>query len=293
MILGSHVSMGAPGFVLGSVEEAIGYGANALMLYTGAPQNTRRKAVDELRIEEARKKMDEAGILPEHLIVHAPYIINPANSVKPEVMDLARSFLIEEAHRTAAIGASYMVLHPGSYTTTDLETGIRTAASQLNAIEDELPEGVIICLETMAGKGSEIGFRLEQLAELLSLIHRPEHYGICLDTCHMNDAGYDISDFDGLLDEFDRILGLDKLKVIHLNDSKNAKGARKDRHENIGFGTIGFEALHKVAACERTAAVPKILETPYVGGQAPYAIEIEQLRKGSFSKELLEKQGHQ
>ena len=208
MILGSHVSMGAPGFVLGSVEEAIGYGANALMLYTGAPQNTRRKAVDELRIEEARKKMDEAGILPEHLIVHAPYIINPANSVKPEVMDLARSFLIEEAHRTAAIGASYMVLHPGSYTTTDLETGIRTAASQLNAIEDELPEGVIICLETMAGKGSEIGFRLEQLAELLSLIHRPEHYGICLDTCHMNDAGYDISDFDGLLDEFDRILGL-------------------------------------------------------------------------------------
>ena len=293
MILGSHVSMGAPGFVLGSVEEAIGYGANALMLYTGAPQNTRRKAVEELRIKEAKKKMDEAGIKPEHLIVHAPYVINPANSVKPEVMDLARSFLIEEARRTAAIGASYMVLHPGSYTTTDLETGIRTAASQLNAIEGDLPEEVIICLETMAGKGSEIGFRLEQLAELLELIRMPAHYGICLDTCHMNDAGYDLSDFDGLLDEFDRILGLDLLKVIHLNDSKNIRGARKDRHENIGFGTIGFEALHAAAACERTAHVPKILETPYVSGHAPYAIEIEQLRNNSFSKEPLEKLGHQ
>ena len=293
MIIGSHVSMGAPGFVYGSVEEAIGYGANALMLYTGAPQNTRRKAVEELRIEEAKKKMEDAGIKPEHLIVHAPYVINPANSVKAEVMDLARSFLIEEACRTAAIGASYMVLHPGSYTTTDLETGIRTAASQLNAIEGDLPADVTICLETMAGKGSEIGFRLEQLAELLEQIHMPSHYGICLDTCHMNDAGYDISDFDGLLDEFDRILGLDLLRVIHLNDSKNIRGARKDRHENIGFGTIGFEALHAVAVCERTAHVPKILETPYVGGHAPYAIEIEQLRKGSFSREQLEKQGHQ
>ncbi len=292
MIIGSHVSMSGPDFVLGSVEEALGYGANCLMLYTGAPQNTRRKPTEELKIDAARARMKEAGILPEHLIVHAPYIINPANSVKEEVMDLARTFLIEETRRTAAIGASYMVLHPGSFTTTDLETGIATAASQFNAIADELAEGVTICLETMAGKGSEIGFRLEQLADLLSRLNHPEQFGICLDTCHMNDAGYDVTDFDALLDEFDRILGLARLKVIHLNDSKNPRGARKDRHENIGFGTIGFEALHAVAVNERTALIPKILETPWVAGHAPYGIEIKQLRSGSFSREPLIESGH-
>jgi len=292
MIIGSHVSMSGPDFVLGSVEEALGYGANALMLYTGAPQNTKRKPTSELKIEAAKARMAEAGIPMEHLIVHAPYIINPANSVKEEVMDLARTFLIEETHRTAAIGASYMVLHPGSFTTTDLATGIQTAASQFNAIADDLASGVTICLETMAGKGSEIGYQLEQLAQLLSGVTYPERFGICLDTCHMNDAGYDVTDFDAVLDDIDHILGLSRLKVIHLNDSKNPRGARKDRHENIGFGTIGFEALHAVAVNERTAMVPKILETPWVFGHAPYGIEIEQLRAGSFSKEPLIELGH-
>lgn len=292
MIIGSHVSMSAPEYVLGSVKEALSYGANALMLYTGAPQNTKRKAVGKLRIEEARKLMMQSGILPEHLIVHAPYIINPANSVKQEVMDLAHTFLIEETQRTAAIGASYMVLHPGSYTSTDLETGIQTAARQLNDISDELAEGVVICLETMAGKGSEIGWRFEQLAELLSKLRKSERYGICLDTCHMNDAGYNISDFNSVLDEFDKLIGLSKLKVIHLNDSKNPAGAKKDRHENIGFGKIGFEALHAVAVNDRTSSVPKILETPYVNGHAPYKIEIQQLRTGIFSEEQLKSLGH-
>ncbi len=287
MILGCHVSMSAPEYVLGSVKETLSYGADALMLYTGAPQNTRRKAVSELFVEEARDLLEHSGIPMEHVIVHAPYVINPANSVKPEVMDLARSFLIEETRRTAAIGASYMVLHPGSFTSTDLETGIQTAAQQFNAISDELAEGVTICLETMAGKGSEIGFELEQLAELLSLTVHPEYFGFCLDTCHMNDAGYDISDFDALLNQFDHILGLSNLKVIHLNDSKNVRGARKDRHENIGFGTIGFEALYQVASCSRTEHIPKILETPYVGGKPPYQIEIAQLRSGIFDKTAL------
>ena len=189
MIIGSHVSMSAPEFVLGSVKEALSYGANALMLYTGAPQNTRRKPVEELRIEEARALMEEEGIPMENLIIHAPYVINPANSVKPEVMELARTFLIEESYRTAKTGASYLVLHPGSYTTTDPDTGLKTAAQQLNEIDPELAEGVTICLETMAGKGSEIGTSFEQLEELLSSLQNSGRYGICLDTCHINDAG--------------------------------------------------------------------------------------------------------
>ncbi len=293
MIIGSHVSMSAPEFVLGSVKEALSYGANALMLYTGAPQNTRRKPVEELMIPEAKALMKEQGIPMENLIIHAPYVINPANSVKPEVMELARSFLIEEVKRTAKTGASFLVLHPGSYTTADPETGIHTAAAQLNEIDSELCEGVTICLETMAGKGSEIGSSFEQLEQLLEKLSNPEHYGFCLDTCHINDAGYDVRDFDAILDEFDRILGLERLHVIHLNDSKNPIGAHKDRHENIGFGTIGFEALHAAAANPRIETVPKILETPWIKGSAPYKIEIDMLRNRKFEPERIRELGHE
>ena len=293
MIIGCHVSMSAPEFVLGSVKEALGYGANALMLYTGAPQNTRRKPVEELCIPEARALMKESSMPMDRMIIHAPYVINPANSVKPEVMELARSFLIEETRRTEAIGAKYMVLHPGSYTTTDLETGLRTASAQLNEIEGELSDQVVICLETMAGKGSEIGSSFEQLAELLEHLNHNERYGVCLDTCHISDAGYDLSDFDAVLDEFDRVIGLERLHVIHLNDSKNPRGAHKDRHENIGFGAIGFDLLHAVAENSRTAHVAKILETPYIKAQPPYGIEIDMLRKGVFEPERLQALGHE
>lgn len=293
MIIGSHVSMSAPEFVLGSVREALGYGANALMLYTGAPQNTRRKPVEELRIEEAKALMEEQGIPMANLIIHAPYVINPANSVKPEVMELARNFLIEESHRAKQTGASFLVLHPGSYTTTDPDTGVRTAAQQLNEIDSKLADGITICLETMAGKGSEIGTSFEQLEELLSSLQNPERYGICLDTCHIHDAGYDVSDFDSVLDAFDRIIGLEKLHVIHLNDSKNPMGAHKDRHENIGFGEIGFDALHAVAVHPRTEHIVKILETPWVKGNAPYGIEIEMLRSGAFEPERIKELGHE
>lgn len=293
MIIGSHVSMSAPEFVLGSVKEALSYHATALMLYTGAPQNTKRKPVEELRIEEARALLSEHGIPMDHLIVHAPYIINPANSVKPEVMELARTFLIEETHRVKAIGASFLVLHPGSYTTTDPDTGIATSICQLNELEGELADHVVICLETMAGKGSEIGTSFEQLETILSSLTNPDRYGICLDTCHINDAGYDVRDFDGVLDAFDERIGLNKLKVIHLNDSKNPKGARKDRHENIGFGTIGFDALHAVAVNKRVEAVPKILETPWVNGNAPYGIEIKMLETGVFEPERIKALGHE
>ena len=286
MILGCHVQMKAPDFVEGSVKEALGYGANALMLYTGAPQNTVRRPVEGLHIAEAKKLMNEAGIPMEHMIIHAPYIINPANSVKPEVAELAREFLLKETERTAAFGAKYIVLHPGSYTTTDLETGINTIVSCLNSV-GSYPEGIVICLETMAGKGSEVGFRFEHIAEILERVEQPEHFGVCLDTCHISDAGYDVTDFDAVLDEFDSIIGLDRLHVIHLNDSKNERGARKDRHANLGMGTIGFETLHRIACNERTACIPKILETPYINKKPPYGIEIEMLRSGDYNADRL------
>ncbi|MCR4950913.1 MAG: deoxyribonuclease IV [Solobacterium sp.] len=288
MILGCHVQMKAPDYVLGSVREALSYGCDAMMLYTGAPQNTKRKALADMKIGEARQLMKERGIPMDRMIIHAPYLINPANSVKPEVADLAVTFLQEEVKRTAGIGAKYIVLHPGSFTTTDQVTGIRTAAAQLNRL-GSLPANTVICLETMAGKGTEIGRSFEELAEILSALEHPECYGVCLDTCHIHDAGYDMNDFDGVLDRFDQVIGLSRLHVIHLNDSKNIRGAGKDRHANIGCGEIGFEALLAAAENRRTADIPKILETPYINGKPEYAREIAMLRNRKFEDILNEK----
>ncbi|MBR2811090.1 MAG: deoxyribonuclease IV, partial [Solobacterium sp.] len=200
----------------------------------------------------------------------------------PSVSELAVEFLQDELLRVKEIGARYLVLHPGSYTTSDLETGIATIQKQLNRVE--VPEGIIICLETMAGKGSECGFRFEQLAQILAGLRQQERYGVCFDTCHTNDAGYDLRNYDSVLDEFDSIIGLKHMHVIHLNDSKNPMGARKDRHANIGTGTLGFELLHAIAADERTAHIAKILETPYIDGKPPYKREIAMLRSGEYSE---------
>ncbi len=277
MIIGSHVQMKADQYLEGAVLEALSYGANALMLYTGAPQNTRRVDINKMHITGAHELLKTHDIPLDRMIVHAPYIINPANSVKPEVGELAVSFLEQEAIRTKAIGAKYMVLHPGSYTTTDLQTGISTTIEHLN--ETQIPDDIVICLETMAGKGSEIGYQFEQLEQILSNLKQKDNYGICLDTCHISDAGYDVSDFDSVLDEFDHVIGLKHLHVIHLNDSKNPRGARKDRHENIGKGTIGLETLKAIAHNPRISHIPKILETPYIDGKPPYKEEIQLLQK--------------
>ncbi len=277
MIIGSHVKMNAPSYVLGSVQEALSYEANALMLYTGAPQNSKRIDVSKLKIVEAQSLLKESGIALENVIVHAPYLINLANSVKEEVIDISKKMLVNEVSRTNAIGAKYMVLHPGSYTTTDLETGMNAIVEHIHEVEDELDDSVTICLETMAGKGTEVGKTFEELATLLDKIHS-NHFGVCLDTCHIHDAGYDLNNFDSVLEEFDHLIGLNHLHVIHLNDSKNERGSHSDRHANIGEGKIGLENLRYIASNEKLSKIPKILETPYIDGKAPYKEEIKLIR---------------
>lgn len=276
--LGSHVSMKAPGYLLSAVQESIGYGSNAFMIYTGPPQNSRRVDVEKFRIPEALALMDKAGIDRRRVIVHAPYIINLANAMKPETADFGAEFLREELRRTAAIGASTLVLHPGSHVKAGTETGITWITDRLNQILEEDDSDVVIALETMAGKGTEIGRSFEELKAIRDGVRFPERIGVCLDTCHIHDAGYDLSDFDAVLEEFDRVLGLDTLKVIHVNDSKNARGAAKDRHENLGKGYIGFEILYGIVHHPKLAHVTKILETPWIDDRPPYKEEIALLR---------------
>lgn len=285
ILLGSHIRFKAPDYFLGAVQEALSYGENTFMIYTGAPQNTVRKPLAELKIQEGQALLKEHHIPLERVIVHAPYLINIAQK-EMDKEDFPTSFLASEIARTHALGAKCLVLHPGAYTDRDLETALRAAANRLNRLN--IPEGVVICLETMAGKGTEIGRRFEELAELLSLLKKPEHFGICLDTCHVHDAGYDVTSFDTLLDTFDHVLGLERLLVIHLNDSRNPRGSHKDRHANIGSGTIGFKALRAAAVNPRTARVPKILETPYIDGKPPYKDEIAWLKSGRKPKKKAE-----
>jgi deoxyribonuclease IV len=291
MIIGSHVSMSGKKMLLGSSEEAYSYGANAMMIYTGAPQNTRRKAIEELNIEAGRAHMKEHGITD--IVVHAPYIINVGNSIKPETFELGVNFLRSEIERTEAIGAKQIVLHPGAHIGEGIAAGIQKIIEGLNEVLVK-DQNVQIALETMAGKGSEVGSNFEELARIIDGVTHNDKLSICFDTCHTHDAGYDIvNDFDGVLDQFDRVIGLERLKVLHVNDSKNERGARKDRHENIGFGHIGFDALRYIVHHDQLQQLPKILETPFVGEdkknkKAPYAHEIDMLMNNSFNPNVKE-----
>lgn len=260
--IGSHVGMSGKEMFLGSVKEALSYGANTFMVYTGAPQNTRRKELKDLRIEEAHVLMKESGITK--FIVHAPYIINLANTVKPEIFELAVDFLKLEIERTAAMGSQVLVLHPGSHVEAGVEAGTAQIIKGLNMVlTADTP--VYIALETMAGKGSEIGRTFEELKAIYDGVDHPEKLRVCMDTCHLSDAGYPVAtDFDSVLAEFDRIIGLEQLTAIHINDSKNPKGAHKDRHANLGDGHIGFDALKYIVHHPLLKDIPKILETPYV-----------------------------
>ncbi|TLS39379.1 deoxyribonuclease IV [Pseudalkalibacillus caeni] len=290
--IGSHVSMSGDKMLLASSEEAVSYGANTFMIYTGAPQNTRRKAIEKLNIEAGRAHMSENGI--DEIVVHAPYIINIGNTTKPETFQLGVDFLRSEVERTEALGAKQIVLHPGAHVGAGADKGIPKIIEGLNEVLTS-DQPVQIALETMAGKGSEMGRTFEELAQIIEGVTHNEKLSVCFDTCHTHDAGYDIvNDFDGVLEQFDKTIGLERLKVLHINDSKNERGAAKDRHENIGFGHIGFDALNYVIHHPQLAEVPKILETPYVGTdkknkKAPYKLEIEMLHGKKFDEKLKEK----
>lgn len=284
IILGAHVSLSSPEFFLGSVKEALSYGANTLMFYTGAPQNTLRRPTHELMIKEGQQLLKESGIDLNKVVVHAPYIINLANATNAATFDLAISFLKEEIRRVDDFGVKILVLHPGAHVGNGEEVGIQQIIKGLNLVLDTDDTDVIIALETMAGKGSELGRTFEEIAAIIQGVSKPTRLGVCLDTCHINDAGYDVSLVDDVLNQFDQIIGIERLKVVHINDSKNSRGAQKDRHENIGYGTIGFKTIHQYVTHPLLRSIPKILETPYLDKKAPYKIEISMLRNGVYQE---------
>ncbi|MFQ6826759.1 MAG: deoxyribonuclease IV [Faecalimonas sp.] len=293
MKLGSHVGMSGKEMLLGSAKEAVSYGADTFMFYTGAPQNTRRKSISELNIDAAWDYLSQHQI--EEIIVHAPYIINLGNSVKPETFELAVQFLQLEIERTAACKSQTLILHPGAHVGAGTEAGIAQIIKGLNEVlTADTPSN--IALETMAGKGSEIGRSFEELAQIYDGVIHSDKLRVCFDTCHTSDSGYDIiHDFDGVIEKFDRLIGKDQIAVFHVNDSKNPSGATKDRHANIGFGEIGFDALSYIVHHPDFTDVPKILETPYIPSPtkekksyAPYKYEMEMLRRQTFYPDLAE-----
>lgn len=294
LIIGSHVSFNKEEGLLGSVKEALSYGSNTFMFYTGAPQNTVRGKIDEKATKEGQKLMLDKNIDINNVIIHAPYIVNLANNKDEDKFNFSINFLKQELKRAEILGIKKIVLHPGSHVGLGKEEGLKNIINALNIILDN-KEGPIICLETMAGKGTELGKTFEEIKTIIDGVKNKERLLVCLDTCHLNDAGYDLNDFDKLLDNFDKIIGLNKIGCIHINDSKNEKGAHKDRHENIGFGTIGFENLIKIIYNEKLKEVPKILETPYVsisGGKdrtfPPYKKEIEMIKEKKYNPNLLD-----
>jgi deoxyribonuclease-4 len=291
LIIGSHVSFTKDTQIIGSIEEALSYGSNTFMFYTGAPQNTNRAPINKELVEKGKILLQENNIDINNIVVHAPYIINLAN---PKNIDFGIRFLKEEIERCEQIGINLMVLHPGSHVGVGVEEGINNIAFCLNhALTNETK--VKICLETMAGKGSEVGISFEQIKSIIDKIELKDKIGVCLDTCHINDAGYDLNNFEEILDQFDNIIGLNKLYCVHINDSKNERGSHKDRHENIGYGNIGFDNLISVIYNERLDGIPKILETPYISldsdkkkSYPPYKFEIEMIKNKKFNNNLKE-----
>lgn len=289
--IGSHVGMNGKEMLLGSAKEAFSYGANTFMFYTGAPQNTKRKEISELNIEPAWSYMKEHGI--DEIVVHAPYIINLANTIKPETFELAVDFLRLELERATACKSHTLILHPGAHVGAGTTAGIEQIAKGINEVLTK-DTSCNIALETMAGKGTEIGRTFEELAQIYDKVIYNDKLRVCFDTCHTNDSGYDIvNNFDGVIDTFDKLIGKDQIAVFHINDSKNVLGAKKDRHANLGFGEIGFDAISYIVHHKDFANIPKILETPYIPSPtkakksyAPYRYEIEMLRANHFRPEI-------
>ena len=286
LIIGSHVGFKKDSQLLGSLKEALSYGANTFMFYTGAPQNTNRYPIMDGLTLEAMTLMKEKGFDYSKVVVHAPYIINLANDKDPDKFMFSVRFLQEELERCSLLGIHKLVLHPGSHVGLGVDAAISNIAKGLNMILGTYD--VCILLETMAGKGTEVGCTIEEIKRIIDLVDDKEHIGVCLDTCHLNDAGYDMSDFEHFLDDFDRLIGISNIGCVHINDSKNVLGAHKDRHENIGFGTIGFDTLLSIIYNKRLLDIPKILETPYIDKEyAPYKYEIKMIRDKVFNPNLL------
>ncbi len=292
MILGSHVSFGK-NQLLGSVEEAISYGANTFMFYTGAPQNTIRKAIDKDLVIAAKNLMKNNNIDINNVICHAPYIVNLANNSDEAKYNFSINFLKNEVARCEEIGIKYIVLHPGSSVGLDRNVALDNIINALNIIIKNDTK-VVILLETMAGKGTELGCSLEEIKYIMENINEQDKIGVCLDTCHLNDAGYNMHNFDEFLNKFNEIIDLNFVKCIHINDSKNEFASHKDRHANIGYGTIGFDSILSIINHAKLKDIPKILETPYIGEYdedkeriyPPYKFEIEMLKKGEFNSSL-------
>ena len=292
LIIGSHVSFNKDSQLLGSVREALAYDANTFMFYTGAPQNTKRIPINDEKTYEAFKLMKDNNMDLRNIIVHAPYIINPANT---ENLDFSINFLRQELDRVEKLGITKLVLHPGSHVQLGEDIAIKNITHVLNSclLSDTK---VDICLETMAGKGTEMGINFDQLKKIIDGVLYKDKVKVCLDTCHLNDAGYDLKEFDVILNEFDKKIGIDKIACVHINDSKNILGSHKDRHENIGLGTIGFDNLINIIYHEKLKGVPKILETPYITNgideknkiYAPYKFEIEMIKNKKMNTNLLE-----
>ena len=286
--IGSHVSFKKDTQLLGALDEALSYGSNTFMFYTGAPQNTNRVELNPDLTEKALLKMKENNINIKDIVVHAPYIINLANGDESKYK-FSINFLKQECQRCETLGVDKLILHPGSHVGQGVEVGIKNVISALNEI---LPSTkTIILLETMAGKGSELGKTIEELKDIIDGVTEKEKIGICLDTCHLSDGGYNLDDIDSVLDVFEKYNLLSKIKCVHVNDSKNMKDSHKDRHENIGFGEIGFDNLINVIYNKRLENIPKILETPYIEGFAPYKLEIEMIKNKKFNDKLKEKVG--
>jgi len=295
LLIGSHVSFNKEKQLLGSVEEAISYGANAFMIYTGAPQNTNRLNISQELTNKAVELMIKNNIDIINISIHAPYIINLASNINEDSYNFTIQFLREEIKRCESLGINKIIVHPGSHVGLGVTKGIDNIVEALDQIINP-NQKVIICLELMSGKGSECGSNFNELKNIIDKVKYSEKIGVCLDTCHLNDAGYDLSDFDSILLEFDNIIGLDKLKIIHINDSKNEINSHKDRHENIGYGNIGFDTLLKIIHNSKLICVPKILETPFITTDKnsanklypPYKFEIEMIKNKKFNNNLID-----
>lgn len=292
LLIGSHVSFNQEQ-LLGATKEAISYGANTFMFYTGAPVNTTRTPINDQLTLKAYELMKD-NIVLESVICHAPYIVNLANRNDPDKFNFSVSFLKQEVSRCEQMNIKYLVIHPGSAVGMAKETGLKNIIDGLNLI---LYPGMslTILLESMAGKGTECGNSIEELKIIIDNVKIQENVGVCIDTCHLHDAGYDLNKFDDYLNEFDQQIGVERIKCVHINDSKNEVGSHKDRHANIGLGNIGFDNILKVIYHEKLKDIPKILETPYVGDTdedknrlyPPYKFEIAEIIDKKLNPNLL------